>query len=394
MRITNVKSTIVEGNFDWLLVKIETDSGINGYGESFAAHYSKATEEVVSSVKDALVGEDPMDVERLTAKMIHAKSYIGGLTTIAISGIDIALWDVAGKALNVPVYRLLGGKFRDRIRMYCDCHAGHPISSIKADYSLARRESYTPEAYAEHARSVKRLGFDFLKFDIYPNVSSLALPYNEYHGHLSEGQVKFLASLMGAAREAIGHDTELSVDFGGYSTHDAIRLGNALEPYRLAWIEDVVPENAENADALLEVTRSVKTPTLTGELLFTQHGFREILERQAIRIAAPDFGTVGGLTEGKKIAYFSDAYFIPLAPHNIASPIGTFAACQLCATIPNFIALEWHAVGVPWWEDLAKGQKPIIKNGHIHLSNSPGIGVEPNIDAINKHLKKGEEPLD
>ncbi len=396
MKITGIRSAIVGGNFDWLLVMIETDEGISGFGECFSAFHSKAIKEIVSSARETLIGEDPLDVERLTAKVSSGKSYISGYVAHAVSGIDMALWDIAGKVLGVPSYRLLGGKFRDKIRIYADCHAGHPIAHYPEDYTLAKRESYTPEAFADHAKRVKNeLGFDFLKFDLYPDIVSLAYPYNpQYEGHLSNEQVSFFARLIGAARDAVGKDAELAVDFGGYSTQDAIRLAQALEPFELAWIEDVVPNNAQNVDALIEVTRSTKTPTLTGEMLYSKHGFREVITRQAVRIVAPDFGTVGGLTEGKKIADIADAYFMPLAPHNIASPIGTFAACQLCACLPNFIALEFHATGVPWWQNLAKGHKPIRKNGFIDLRDfGPGIGVEPDLDIVNEHLKKGEEGL-
>jgi len=388
MRVTDVRACILEGNFDWVLVRVDTDAGVSGFGECFSAWNSSVVKQLVLSMKQHLAGENPMDVDRLGRKM--GLSMAGGLKVNAISGVEMALWDVAGKALGTPVYNLLGGRYRESIRVYADCHAGHSITSLR-DYDLERRESYTPEGYAENARRVRRMGYEMLKFDLYPNISMLVPPRQPYSGHLSNAQVGFLASLVGAAREALGEDVDLAVDFGGYSVPDAIRLANALEPYRLAWVEDVVPWNAENVDALAQVTASVKTPTLTGELLHTARGFRELVVKQAVRVVAPDMGTVGGLLESRRVADLADLYHIPLAPHNIASPIGTFAACQVCASIPNLIALEFHAMAVPWWESLAKGvEKPIIRDGCIRLTEKPGIGVELDEKEAEKHLKTGE----
>lgn len=393
MKITDVKVSVVEGNFDWGIVKVETDSGVTGFGESFTARYSREVKSIILSAKEVLVGEDPMDVERLIRKVFHAVSYVGGLVTKAVSGIEIALWDICGKALNVPIYRLLGGKFRNRVKVYVDCHAGHPITIAPEDYEVVgREESYTPEAYAEHAKRVKGLGFDFLKFDLYPDIARLAHPHQGYEGHLTNAQLKYLSSLVEAVRDAVGENVEIAVDFGGYTTKDAIRLANSLEPYNLAWVEDVVPFNAQNIDALIEVTKSIKTPTLTGELIHTIHGFKEVIVKQAVRVIAPDLGVVGGISQAKKVADLAEAYYIPVAPHNIASPVGTIAACHFCASIPNFIALEFHSIGVPWWSEMIRGGR-LIEDGYVNLPSKPGLGIDLNLEVINEHLKRGEEPL-
>lgn len=300
----------------------------------------------------------------------------------------MALWDLAGKALGAPVYKLLGGKHRVRVRIYCDCHAGTPIAS-RADYGVEKRENYTPEAYAESARRVRRLGFDFLKFDLYPNIASLAGRPRPGEAYLDDAAVRFLASLVAGAREAVGDSIDLAVDFGGYRVSDAIRLANALEPYHLAWVEDVVPQEY-NVATFREVTRSVKTPTLTGELLYTRQGFRELIEEQAVRIVAPDLSFTGGLAEGKKIAELAELYAMHTAPHNICSPIGTMAAVHACAAMPNLLALEFHAVAVPWWDSLVKGSQPLIQDGYIQVADRPGIGVELNEEEARRHLMPGE----
>jgi L-alanine-DL-glutamate epimerase-like enolase superfamily enzyme len=386
MKIKDVKATVLQGNFEWMLIRIDTDEGISGLGEAFAGRGSKLLKPIALGMKSILVGEDPTDVERLWRKM--GPSPRSGPLNQVISGIEMALWDLTGKALGVPVYKLLGGKQRDRIRIYCDCHAGTPIASVE-DYGVEKRENYTPEAYAENARRVKRLGFTFLKFDLYPNIASLGSRLRPGERYLDDAAIKFLASLVEGAREAVGDDTDLAMDFGGYAVSDAIRLANALEPYHLAWVEDVVPQEY-NVSTFLEVTRSIKTPTLTGELLYTRQGFRELIEKQAVRIVAPDLSWTGGLAEGKKIAELADLYAMHVAPHNICSPIGTMATVQACATMPNLLALEFHAVAVPWWGNLVKGTQSIIQDGYIQVPDKPGIGVELNEEEARKHLMPGE----
>ncbi|MEM2905836.1 MAG: mandelate racemase/muconate lactonizing enzyme family protein [Candidatus Bathyarchaeia archaeon] len=387
MKITDLKVAVLQGNFEWMLIRVDTDEGLSGYGEAFAAWRTREWfKPIALGLKDALVGEDPTDVERLWAKM--GPSPRSGPLVQVISGVEMALWDIAGKALGAPVYKLLGGKWRDSIRVYCDCHAGTPIAS-RTDYSVDKRENYTPQAYAENARRVKRLGFTFLKFDLYSNIASLGGRPRPGEGYLDDAAIKFLASLVEGAREAVGDNTDLAMDFGGYAVSDAIRLANALEPYHLVWVEDVVPQEY-NAATFREVTRAVKTPTLTGELLYTRQGFRELIEQQAVRIVAPDLSYTGGLAEGKKIAELAGLYAMHAAPHNICSPIGTMAVVHACAAMPNLLALEFHAVAVPWWNDLVKGTQPLIQDGYIKVPDGPGIGVELNEDEAKKHLLPGE----
>lgn len=385
MKITDLKVAVLQGNFEWMLIRIDTDEGVSGLGEAFTASRThELFKPIVLALKRVLIGEDPTNVERLWRRM--GPSPRSGPLVQVISGVEMALWDITGKAFGAPVYKLLGGKQRDRVRIYCDCHAGIPIAS-RADYGVEKRENYTPEAYAENARRIKSLGFTFLKFDLYPNILSLASPSSE--GYLSEASIKFATNIIGNVRDAVGDGVELAVDFGGYRISDAIRLANALEPYRLAWVEDAVPQEY-NVATFLEVTHSIKTPTLTGELLYTRQGFRELIEKQAVRIVAPDLSWTGGLSEGKKIAELADLYAMYTAPHNICSPIGTMAAVHACATMPNFLALEFHAVAVPWWNSLVKGTEPIIQNGYIQVPERSGIGVELNEDEIRKHLMPGE----
>jgi len=345
---------------------------------------------IENPLKRRILGEDPTDVERLYRKMgIDPR---GGIVTYASSSVEMALWDIAGKALDAPIYKLLGGKHRDRIRCYADCHAGKPVFSRESYDPVKYREIFTPEAYAANARAIKKLGYDFLKFDIYPEVATLAGPKGYYNGNLGNSGLEYLVSLIEAVREEIGEETDLAADFtslaGYYTVPDAIRLINAFEKFNLKWAEDVV--SPSNVDALATVTASVKTPTLAGGVLQTRLGFREIIEKQAVRILHPDLAHCGGLAEGKKICDMAEVYYMPVAIHNICSPIGTMAMAHAAATMAGFLALEVHHLGVPWWDDLVKGE-PIIKDGHIKLPDKPGLGIELDDAEVQKHLRPGEK---
>ncbi len=304
----------------------------------------------------------------------------------------MALWDLAGKALDAPVYKLLGGKHRDRVRCYADCHAGKPTFSRESYDPLKYKEIFTPEAYAENARNIKDLGYDFLKFDIYPEIAVLAGPKGFYAGRVGESGLKYIVSLIEAVREAIGYDIDLAADFtslaGHYTVPDAIRLINAFEKFHLKWAEDPVAN--DNVDAFATVTNSVKTPTLAGGTLLTRWGFREFIVKQAIRIPHPDLAHCGGLSEGKKIHDMAEVYHMPVAIHNICSPVGTMASAHAAAAMPNFLALEIHHLAVSWWDDLVKGTKPLIKKGYIEVSDKPGLGIELDEAELKKHLKPGE----
>ncbi len=372
MVITDVKACSVRANFEWVLVRITTDEGIEGIGE---AYWGIGVKDIILKMKPHLVGQDPMQLDRIVHQMFRALSGAGsqaGAVVTAISGIEIALFDLVGKALNVPVWRFLGSKFRDRVRIYCDCHAGRTEDG---------HWDYTPEGYARRAREVRKKGFTALKFDLdVPN------PYGEDYTSrsLSERTIEFMVSLTAAAREASGGDADLAVDcHWRFNTPDALRLIRALEPCRLWWVEDPTPP--ENLEALAQVSRSSPIPILTGENLYTAYQFRPLIVQQACSIVAPDIPKVGGLREGQKIAYLADLYYLPLAPHNVSSPVATMAAAHLMCTVPHFLALEFHAVDVPWWDDVVVHDGPIIKDGYIQVTDKPGLGLELNPDTVRSH---------
>jgi L-alanine-DL-glutamate epimerase-like enolase superfamily enzyme len=421
VKITDVRTAVVEANYDWTFIRVYTDEGVEGLGESFLA---PGLTGIIRDLRPLLVGEDPRNVDRLWAKMRWAASgagSMGGIVYNAISGIEAALWDVVGKHCGVPIYQLLGGKYRDRVRVYADCHAGEALEALdsvlvarqprwveggeqvgaagiqhpvhgRAYSEAVPDEVFTPEMYAEKARQVvEELGFTALKFDLdVPN------PYTRdtHSGTLSHAEVRFMASLVEAVRTAVGDEVDLAFDcHWRYNVSDAQRLAYELEPYGLMWLEDPVPP--ENVEAMRRVTRSTRTPICSGENYYLRYGFREALETGGLDVVAPDLQKCGGLLEARRIADLADTHYVAVAPHCIASPVGTLASAHVAAAIPNFLALEWHGMSVPFWNEIVVGlDGPVIRDGYITVPEAPGLGVELNEELARRYAREGEPFFD
>ncbi|MGD0638311.1 MAG: mandelate racemase/muconate lactonizing enzyme family protein, partial [Nitrososphaerales archaeon] len=213
------------------------------------------------------------------------------------------------------------------------------------------------------------------------------------NGCMGNEDLRYRVKLVESVREAVGGNVEVAFDcHWQYSVKDAIRLADRLEPYDLLWLED--PIHSENARAMAKVSKRSPVPICTGEHKVSRHGFRELVECQAADVLSPDVQKAGGMSETKKVADYADQYYVPLAPHNIASPVGTMAAVQVSATIPNFLLLEYHANDIPWWGKLVKPKgRPVVKDGRISLPTGPGLGIELDEEEVQKHLKKGSKPL-
>ena len=383
VEITAVDCHVVGGNFPWNVVSVETDAGVTGVGEAFNGPVG----EHVEYLAPGLVGENPYDVERLTEHMTQLLSGLAGgvgYSQAAVSGVEAALWDLVGKLTGLPVYQLLGGKYRDEIRIYCDCHAGEHLD-VGDRKSF---EAYDPEAYADAAEAVVEEGFDALKFDL----DVAAGEADTATRRLSNAAVEHKVDVVEAVRERIGSDPLLAFDLHwNFSVETALRVARELEPYDLAWLEDPVPP--ENPDTHRRVTEGTSTPILAGENLTRVEGFVPFLTAGAIDVAAPDIQKCGGLAEFRRIAALADAFDVPVAPHNVASPVGTMASVHACATVPNAFVLEYHARDVDWWDDLHAGD-PLIENGRIRVPEQPGLGLELDLDEFNDRLAPGEEPLD
>jgi galactonate dehydratase len=387
MKITDVQASVIgreepdSGGSVWTFVRIYTDEGIVGTGEcnSGGPGFSGfATKAAIIAMKPMLIGEDPFNINLIYEKLRRRGRY-GGSThaplIFALTGIDNALYDIVGKALGVPVYKLLGGKFRDKLRLYADCHAG---------------ETSDPQAYADKALEVVAEGFTAVKFDVDNAVSGKLDPYNWTVGAREMNQI---IALIHGLREALGYATDLAIDcHGQFDLPSAITLAKAVEPLRLLWLEEPVP--AENIDALAQVRRSSSTVICTGENQYTRFEFLEMFARHAVDVIMPDLAKAGGIAEAKRIADIADAHYIPIAPHNVSSPLGMMTACHVMVSVPNFLLLEFHGRMISWWNDLCDSDQPFIENGFMAVSERPGIGVELNDKVAKSLLWNGDTYFD
>lgn len=390
--ITDVKTTALSGNFIWGLVKIETDADFYGLGEVYSGRATAALE-LAADMGRYITGNNPLDVNALFDTISRNYADIGGGLTgqAALTGVETALWDIKGKHAGLPIYELFGGKYRSQMKMYCDTHAGEALSS---EATADPETLYTPEAYAKAAREVVDEGFEALKFDL--DVVTPGHPQTDAPaGRMANDEIDHKVSLIEGVRDEIGHDIDLGVDLHwNYSVETSTRLSHKLDPFDLAWIED--PVSPTKTEAHKRVRNRISTPLLTGENIVTAGEFNKMVAAEALDIAAPDVAKCGGLGELRRIATVCDLYGVPLAPHNIASPVGTVAGVHACASIPNVIAIEYHAREVPWWEDLVTrtdGAGPILEDGFIRIPEGPGLGIDINADIADEHLLPGFENI-
>jgi L-alanine-DL-glutamate epimerase-like enolase superfamily enzyme len=411
MRITNITTAVIEANFDWTIVKVETDEGIVGYGEAFLG---PGLTSAIRDFRQILIGEDPTSIDRILRRMksscIHASP---GMMMHAIGGIESALLDAIGKRHRMPLWQLLGGKYRDVVPIYADCHAGEALESITPllvprtpqwmrkegdggrqsvvslkhhGWDASFQNQLTPEAYGAQAQQMAQRGFAMLKFDV-----DVPTPYetDEYNRALSLVEIDYAVSLVRAVREAVGAETGLAIDcHWNYGVEAAVQLARALEPFRLLWLEDPVPP--ENVRAIAEIQRNTRTTIATGENHYFRLDFERLITEAGLRVLAPDVQKMG-LWEGRKLADMAEMHYVNIAWHNISSPIGTMAGAHLAASMPNLLALEWHAASVPFFDELVRNAHgPMIVNGRIHVPDAPGLGVELDEDVAYRYRKQGE----
>ncbi len=348
MKITRLETILVQPR--WLFLKMHTDAGLVGYGEPVVEGRAHTVREAVRELDEYLIGQDPRRVEHHWQAIYRHAFYRGGpVLTSALSGIEQAMWDILGKSLGVPVYQLLGGACRDRIRMYAHCGGE------------------TPETAAAAARAAVERGFTALKTGV-----------GRYPARIIETPafVDECAARFAAMREAVGPHVDIAIDFHGQiSPALAIRLARALEPYHPMFIEE--PCLPENVDALVTVARSTSVPIATGERLFTKWGFREVLEKQAAAVVQPDLCHAGGIFECRKIAAMAECYYAGVAPHNPLGPISLAACLQLDACIPNFLVQEQVSLGDGYLKEPFR-----IVDGYIPLPAGPGLGIELDEEAV------------
>ena len=382
VKITDVKCMIVRGTWDWNLVKVETDAGLYGIGE---AYWGPGVKDIIEKIlKPQVIGEDPLNVDKLYTKMLMRNAGAGaiaGVTVTAASGVEIALWDLAGRILGAPTVDLLGGRFRERVRFYRTLQNPKDVND--------------PASYKEMIRSARAEKFGWTAFKFQGDGVPVAadpefkeIGHDPYNRNLTAKDIRRITRAMETVREELGPDIDFAIEcHWRYDTRDVITLAHALEPVKPMWLEDPVPP--ENPKAMQRVTQAVDLPVLTGENLYTKQQFRELIELQACDAVHLDIPKLGGLLEAKRIHDLADSYYIWAAAHNPASPVGTIASAHAAASMRTFRVHEL-AKYIDWWQDLVIHEGPIIKDGYHTITYKPGYGIELNSDVAKAHLAPGE----
>ena len=415
LKITDIRfADIWKAPMQCIMVKVYTNQGLVGYGEV----RDFADKRYALMLKSRLIGENPCNVDRIFRKIkqFGGQSRQGG----GVSGIEIALWDLAGKAYGVPVYQLLGGKFRDEIRLYCDTDVAGKPDGKKMGMALKQR---------------MEKGFTMLKMDLgidllYDVPGALNGPLGfveqlaaagEQHEHMhgdmdtriaahrrrevtcvehcrtgiqiTQKGMEWLENYIAAARSVIGYEIPLAVDHVGHiGLTECIKLGRMLEKYNIAWMEDALPWHYTDQYAILR--RSVNVPIATGEDIYLKENFKPLLEAGGVSLIHPDLLTSGGILENKKIGDMAQEYGVGMVVHMAETPIACLAAVHSMAATENVLALEFHSNDIPWWEDLVEYRyKPIVNNGYIKVPDLPGLGIEGlNDDVIKEHIDNDRIP--
>jgi galactonate dehydratase len=367
MKITDIRTIVVNAQMrNWVFVKVETDTpGLIGWGEASVEWKTRAVAGAVEDLKPFVVGEDPTRIEHIYQKLYRQPFFRPGIIgQSAISGIEQACWDITGKALGVPVYRLLGGAVREKVRMYTHLGGGEMTSVYT---------SFDPEPVVELALQVVERGYTAVKV--------VFVPYSE--PLMGPAHVKKLRQVMGRLREAVGDQIDIMVDFHG-RTYPAVAIEyiNAIAEYHPYFCEEPVPP--ENIDALAEVRAAVPVPIATGERLVTRHQFREVFEKRAAHVIQPDLCHCGGLLEARKIAAMAEAYYMGVAPHNPLGPIANAAALHFALATPNFLIQEDMLSDVPWRWDVVESSLR-TEQGYWLPVTAPGLGVEVNEKEAARH---------
>ncbi len=374
LKITDVKCAYSGGG---LFVKISTNQDIVGWGEAVDA--IGGTYYLVQRLGRGLIGSNPLN---LTPNVFFERNRKGnpfsgtqsGMFVAVLSAFDAALWDLCGKALGLPVYQLLGGKFRDKVRVYCDTQL----------YSV---RNPPPEEYAKVAREAVDRGYTAVKFDL--DEAGDPNKFDRTNWTASLAEVERMYNSIAAVRKEIGPHIDICCDMHGrYDAPTGRKVAKVMEPLNLMWLEEPVP--AENVEIYKTITQETSTPICTGENLYLTYGFARLLADGAVDLIMPDLQKCGGLGEGQRIASLANAYYTPFSPHMVGSFLACMATAHVCAAVPNFHILEWQGPFdvQPRWKEIVKyegSDKPFIDKGFLTVSNKPGIGVDINEEGLKKY---------
>jgi len=376
MKITDLRVFQTQGGHaNWTFVKLYTDSGLTGVGEASLERNDEVVVKALETFRDFLVGQDPFQIEYIWNALYKQTFKYGQLIILtALSGIEQALWDIKGKALGVPVYELLGGKLRDKVRAYANAWAFQKIVT-----QMTAED--TPDSIAQNALKMVEKGFTALKWD----------PFREGGQVIQRSEEAFALACVKAVREAVGPSVDILIEcHGRFNMHSAIRIAHKLEPYDPFFYEEPIPP--DNLDALAALQRSINLPIATGERLYTRWEFRPLFEKNAAQIIQPDICNVGGIWELRKIAAMAEAYYVSVQPHNSNGPVQTIASLHLDASIPNFVFQEFFYPYLDMYNEVLT--EPIIyKDGYLEIPTSPGLGTDIREDVIRKRPPKKQPPM-
>ena len=379
------------------IIRLYTNQGLMGHGDV----RDGADPRYALMLKSRILGENPCNVERLL-KII--RQFAGhGRQGGGVSGVEMALWDLAGKAYGVPVYQLLGGKYRDRVRVYADTPTRQDPHQFARDMKTTRiDQGYTAVKMDVRIGLIADESGTLVNAEVWKNESGNLRAWNREHGTYGQTKhpftrvqitpkgIEMLMEYIRVMRETIGYEVPLGVDhWGHFGVDEAIKLNQAAEPYCLAYSEDSIPWMY--ADKWKKITEASTTPTVTGEDIFgLEGGFKELIDQQAVNIVHPDPNSAGGILETKRIGDYAEQHGIPMMLHHAASPVSFLGSVHSAAATENFLWLEHHSVDDDFWEDLVTGiDKPIVEDGYVTVPETPGLGVELNEDVVREHLEDG-----
>src|SRR6185437_930010 len=386
LKITDLRYAVVvkPGPSPCPIIRIDTNQGVYGLGEV----RDGAGPQYAMMLKSRILGENPLNIDFIFQKI---QQFGGGARQAGgVVSIEMALWDIAGKVYGVPIYQMLGGRWRDRVRIYADT-----------------TESKEPKEYGQRAKDRKEtMGLTWLKMDLGINLvehipgcvtqpeglsrwEERDQPHPFIATEVTDKGIEKLSEYVAAVREAVGMEIPLSMDHLGHiGVKSCIRLGRAYEKFNLSWMEDVIPWFY--TDLLKRITEQSPTPTLTGEDIYREEDFETLCSNHAVTKIHPDLATSGGILRTHRIGDMAFKYGVPMAMHYAGTPIGCMASVHCAAATRNFLALENHSLDVPWWQDLVDGvPKPIIDKGYIAVTDKPGLGVTLNDEVVKQHLMKG-----
>ena len=360
MKVTGVETFLCDAyRTNWVFVKVATDTEICGYGEATLEMRELTVAQAVRELERGLVGRDPHDVEAFWHDAYRDAYWRGGPVLMsALAGVEMALWDIKGKDLGAPVWKLLGGKVRDAVPCYAN-----------GWFAPAR----TPDEFADKARAAVALGFKGLKWD----------PFGTAYMNISRAELKAAIDCVRAVIESVGEEVDVLIEgHGRFNIPTAVRVGHALDDFDILWFEEPIPP--DNMEGLAEVKRRVRVPIAAGERLYSRWDYREFLRAGCADFIQPDVSHAGGILETRKIAAMAECSHLPLCPHNPSGPVANAATLQLAACTPNVAFLETMSSDVSWRREVAD-ENLILRNGCLQMPEKPGLGVDLDEEAILRH---------